>query len=210
MALAKRYKDFPKFSMWSILANSLSIHLTNILISSFFSVATLGFYSLVQRLLGMPASLIGNSIGQVFFQQATKEKQETGKAINTFNGTVKKLFIIGLPSFGIMFFIVEDLFTFVFGEAWRMAGVYAQIVVPLFFIRFISSTVSIIITSFEKQKLGLYINILLLTSAMIIFIVADTLNFNFIDFLYLFTIILSIEYFLFLLYYYKLSKGYLE
>ena len=101
----------------------------------------------------MPSSLIGNSISQVFFQEATKEKQQTGRAVKIFSSTVKKLIIIGLPCFGVLFFIVEDLFVIVFGEEWRIAGTYAKIVTPLFFIRFISSTLSIVMTSFEKQKI---------------------------------------------------------
>lgn len=186
IALAKRYKDFPKYSMWAILANTLSQNLTNILISTFYSVATLGFYSLVERVLGMPSSLIGNSIGQVFFQQATKEKQQTGKAIKTFNSTVKKVIIIGLPSFGLLFFTVEDLFVFVFGEEWKIAGTYAQIVIPLFFIRFIVATVMIIDTIFEKQKFYLLSQIffLLMTVAIILIFRLDSFEF----FLKVFTI----------------------
>jgi O-antigen/teichoic acid export membrane protein len=194
IALAKRYKDFPKFSMWAILANTLSTHLTNILISAFFSVATLGFYSLVQRLLGMPSSLIGNSIGQVFFQEAPKEKQQTGKAINTFNSTVKKLLIIGVPSFGILFFIVEYLFALVFGEEWRIAGVYAQIVVPLFFIRFIVATVSNTNNIFELQKVALIWQIILLLLSIGCLYISNLYLFDFKSFLVLLVTISTIHY----------------
>lgn len=203
IALSKRYQNFPKFSMPAVLANSLSQHLTNILISAFYSVATLGFYSLVQRVLGMPSTLIGNSIGQVFLEQATKEKQQAGKAIKTFNHTVEKLLLIGIPSFGVLFFLVEELFAIIFGEEWRVAGQYAQIIIPLFFIRFVSSTVSGIMTVFEKQKHELIINLcLMLTSMISIFIFHD-----FVLFLYFFTITMSLNYLIFLAYYYKLSKG---
>ena len=207
IALGRRYIDFPKFSMWAILANTLSTHLTNILISSFFSVATLGFYSLVQRLLGMPSSLIGNSIGQVFFQEATKEKQETGKAIKTFNNTVKKLLIIGIPSFGILFFIVEDLFAFVFGEEWRVAGVYAQIAVPLFFIRFIVSPVSTLISVFNKQKYELFLNVVLILSSLIIFFIPAIFNFKFTYYLYIYMLVITVEYCIFFYLCFKWSKG---
>jgi len=207
VAQAKRYKDFPKFSLWAVLANTLSGSLINILISSFFSLATLGFYSLVQRVLGLPTTLIGGSIGQVFFQQVTKEKQETGKATNSFNSTVKKLFIIGIPIFGILFFLVEHLFAFVFGEEWRIAGVYAQILIPFVFIKFVSSTVSTINTVFEKQKIGLYINILLLLTSITILYSSRLFNLDFSNFLFTLSLVLSLEYALFLLYYYKLSKG---
>jgi len=79
IVLAKRYKDFPKFSMWATLANILSLHLTNILISSFYSIATLGFYSLVQRVLGMPSALIASSIGQVFSNKPQKKNIKQGR-----------------------------------------------------------------------------------------------------------------------------------
>ena len=150
LQVAKRYKEFPKFSIAGALANKATGNLTNILISIFYNVSTLGFYSLVQRVLGVPSVLIGNSIGQVFFEEASKEKQLTGKAVKVFKSTVKKLFIIGAPSFGILFFIVEDLFAFVFGEEWRVAGGYARIMIPVFFIGFIVSTVSIVDSIFEK------------------------------------------------------------
>lgn len=207
IALAKKYKDFPKFSMWAALANTLSQSLTNILISLFFSVATLGFYSLVLRVLSIPSALIGGSIGQVFFQEATKEKQSTGVAAKTFNSTVKKLLLIGLPSFGILFLIVEDLFAIVFGEEWRVAGEYAQIVIPLFLIRFIVSPVSVINMVFEKQKAGLYINLFLLGGMLFTFGIADYLQLPFHIFLHIFAILLSIEYIIFFVYYFKLSRG---
>ncbi len=207
IALAKRYKDFPRFSMWAVLANTLSQNLTNILISSFYSVATLGFYSLVQRVLGMPSSLIGSSIGQVFFQQAIKEKQETGKAIKTFNSTIKKLIIIGLPSFGILFFITEYLFAFVFGEEWRIAGTYAQIVVPLFFFRFVVSTVSLLNSVFEKNLNGLYIQIILLSTMVILFCFSRIYQIHFELFLKLMTISLVLEFFALYGYLLYLSKG---
>jgi O-antigen/teichoic acid export membrane protein len=207
IALAKRYKDFPKFSMWAGLLNSLSLNLTNILMSTFYSVATLGFYSLVQRVLGMPTSLIGGSIGQVFFQQATKEKQKTGKAINTFNSTVKKLLIIGLPSFGILFFIVEDLFAFVFGEEWRIAGVYAQIVVPLFFIRFIIGTISIMNMVFLKNKNGLIFQFCLLLVSLLSLMFSAQFNLEFTTFLYMLTYSSCFVYVGFGIYLNQLKKG---
>ena len=159
---------------------------------------------MVQRVLGMPSALIGGSIGQVFFQEATKEKQRTGQAINSYLSTLKKLIMLGVPSFGVLFFIVEDLFALVFGEEWRIAGTYAQIVVPLFFIRFISSSLSRTVIVFEKQRSELIINLFLISTSMLLISFFN----NFIQFLYFYTIFMSLNYLLFLLYYHKLSKGY--
>ena len=192
IALAKKYRDFPKFALPSNLANTLSQHLTTILISSFYSVATLGFYSLVQRVLGMPSALVGNAIGQVFFQEATEERQRTGTIIKTFNATVKKLIIIALPSFTLLFFIVESLFSFVFGEEWSVAGEYAKILIPYFFISFISSTLSSTYDIFGYLKLELWWQTSLFLGVISIMLISNRLEVDFKNLLIMIMIYTSI------------------
>ena len=175
---AKRFINFPKISMWGVLANTLSIQLTNMLISTFFNLSTLGFYSLVQKILGMPSTLIGGSIGQVYFQTATKEKQQTGKTITIFMHTLKKLLIIALSVYGLLYFIVEDLFAIVFGEEWRIAGIYAQLILPLFFIRFVYASVSTTYSIFDKLHIELIWQITLLFGIIaIIYIFRNTIHY---------------------------------
>lgn len=205
--LADRYKDFPKFTLWATLANSLSQHLTSILISIVYGLTIIGHYSLVQRALGMPASLIGSSISKVFFQAATEEKKITGKSIKSFKKVVIKLFFIGLTAFGFLYFIIEDLFVFFFGEKWYDAGRYARVLLPFFFISFIASAVSPINIVFERQKMGLFINLLLLISSLAIVFLSYLNGLDFEVFLKVFTIVMSVEYFGFLMYYWFLSRG---
>jgi len=176
--MAKRYSDFPKFSVPAVLANKLTSHLSNIIVATIFSLSTLGFYSHVQRVLGLPSSLMGASISRVFFHEANNEKQNTGMAIKTFKKTILKLLFIGIPIFGLLYFIVEDLFAFMFGETWRIAGEYAKIVIPLFFVKFVVSSVSSIDTIMEKQKLDLLFNIVLLFISLIVIVVSSNYSFN--------------------------------
>ena len=208
IALARKYKDFPKFSLWAILANTLSMHLTNILISTFYNVATLGFYSLVQRVLGVPTALIASSIAQVFFQQATKEKQETGKIVNTFNLTIKKLFILSVPIFLFLFLIIKDLFVFIFGENWAIAGVYAEIVIPIYFVRFIVSTFTLVPIIYNNTKIDLFFQIGLLVLYIIILIVGYNIGFTFINILYILTFFVCLYYLLYLYILNKIKNGY--
>jgi O-antigen/teichoic acid export membrane protein len=206
IALARRYKDFPKFSMWAVLANSLSHNLTNILISTIFSIATLGYYSLVQRMLAMPSSLIGSSISQVYFRTAKEEKEKYNKATDTFNSTLKKLIIISV-SFIILYFIVEDLFAFIFGEEWRIAGNYAKILIPFYMINFISSPLAITMSLFEKQKEALVINLILIFTSIGTILFAKYLHIGFENFLYFSSTLMFFEYLLFIVYYKKVVKG---
>ena len=207
LALAKRYKDFPKFSMPAALANALSYHLTNILISSFYTILNLGFYSLTQKVLGIPSALIGNSIGQVYFQQATIERQDVGHAINSFKTTLKKLFLISCSFFLILFFVVEDLFALVFGEEWRVAGIYTKILIPMFCVSFISAPLSITMTVFEKQINSLMVNMILIVSSMGVILLCYYTHSSFENFLKVFSTIMSINYLIFIFYYQRIAEG---
>ena len=86
-----------------------------------------------------------------------------------------------------------------------MAGKYAKILLPLFFIRFVSSSLSSTNVIFEKQKIGLYINLILLISSTGLLLYSHFLGFEFEKFLYYFSILLSLEYLSFLIYYRQLA-----
>ena len=194
IALAKRYKDFPKFSLLAILAYTLSQHLTDILISSFYGIAVLGYYALIQRVLTMPALLIGASIGQVFYQTAVEEKIKTGTAMNSLYTTLKKLIFIAFPTFLVLYFIIEDIFAIVFGEHWRVAGEYAKILVPFYFIRFIVSPLSLMNQVNMKNKLSMWwqIGLLFLHLSIILFCKETKVDFS--VYLNIVTLVISIYY----------------
>jgi O-antigen/teichoic acid export membrane protein len=164
----KRYKKFPLYSLPGALLNVGSGNLLSLVLPSIFSLSTLGFYSLAQRALGAPSALIGSSIAQVFFQHATEEKNKTGNIINTFDATVKKLFFISLPIFGFIFFTVEEIFAFAFGEIWREAGIYAKILTPMFAVNFIVSALTLTDTIMEKQQYYMYFNFFLFLNTLLI------------------------------------------
>ncbi|MDB0612961.1 oligosaccharide flippase family protein [Tenacibaculum maritimum] len=151
-----KYQRFPKYSLGAIFANTVSQHYGSILISSFYSVSTLGFYSLSQRVLGIPSAFIGKSVSQVYFEEAVREKKIRGNAFRAFRSTVKKNFIIGICFFFPFYFIVEELFLWVFGVDWIEAGGYTKILIPFFFIRFVVAPVTVTNSVFEKQDLSLY------------------------------------------------------
>jgi len=203
---AKRYARFPKFTLPASFSNIMAIELTNILISKIFNIATLGFYSLANRVLNVPSSFIGQSISQVYYQEAADEKKKTGKAIKTFKSMVFKLFVVGFPFFFIIFFISEWLFTFVFGVTWASAGTFAKIITPLLFIRFLVSPVSVSLSIFEKQHVSLIWQIGLLIITLSIIGVSLVLKISFIYFLYTYVVILSFYYLILLGILFKLVR----
>jgi len=197
--MALRHISFPKYSLWAGLANTSSFHITSILISNIYSLTHLGFYSLMQRALDIPASLIGSAIGQVFYQEAREEKQLTGSTKRSFSKTLKKLFLIGLLIFSMLYWVVEDVFAFVFGEEWRVAGIYAQILIPLVFVRFFVSPLIMMNVIYEKNRVDMYWQFSLLLLQVGLIIVASLLDLGFEEYLHLMVLIISLHYLLILM-----------
>jgi O-antigen/teichoic acid export membrane protein len=108
--------------------------------------------------------------------------------------TLKKLTLICIPVFLILYIIVEPAFAFIFGEEWRASGIYARILIPLAAIRFISSTLSVNFIVYQKQKILLLFNISLLIFIIVIFLISKINNFNMETFLVLYTFLVSVIY----------------
>jgi len=207
IALAKKYIDFLKFSTFSSASNSLSYNLFSILLSRVFSISILGFYSLIFRILTLPSTLIGSSISQVYFEESTRQKKLYGNNKNIFLATMKKLFIISALVYFPMYLYIKELVVFVFGSDWRISGEIAYILIPLMFIRFISSIMNSTLTTYEKQKSALLINLSLALMVIVLFLVTYINDFDIYTFFYMYMIVMSILYTLYLVYYYYLAKG---
>lgn len=197
----KRYINFPKYSMWAGLMNVCAYQIVNLLIGSYYGQIALGHYYLAQRVLLTPSVFVGTSISQVFFKKAVDEKNETGKTIQTFKNTLKKLLIISAPVFFITFLFVKPIFTLIFGKEWANAGLYAMILTPMYAVRFVSSVLSMVYIICEYQKIEIIINfIIILVSIVGIFIFYSMLSY-----LYFISVILCISYLAFIFIYRKLS-----
>lgn len=192
--LAIRYKNFPLFSSAGALANSASFNLLTFLISIFYSVSTLGFFSLASRMLAIPTGLISQSIGQVYFEAARTEYHITANAKETFKLTAKKLIFISLIIFLPLYFLTPTLFKFYFGDQWLLAGIYAQSIIPYIAVQFIVSPLQLTFEIFEKQKVLFFWQIGLLFISLFILLISSNLGITFLNFLNLYSLSLAVYY----------------
>ena len=165
--LAKRYIRFPQFLIFAHLLNALSRNSPSIFFNIFFTTTVAGFFLLIQRVIGAPISLIGGAIGDVFRQQASEAYAKNGECIKEYLSAFKKLFLISFVPFVIFWMVAPDLFGFVFGHKWAVAGEYAQLLTPMFFLQFITSPLSVMFLIAEKQKHDLVWQTLLLFSTFV-------------------------------------------
>jgi O-antigen/teichoic acid export membrane protein len=149
---AIRYRDFPKYLVASGLVEAGAGQVPIILFSSLFGAAALGYFSLAMRLVSLPMGLIAESIRDVFRQTASEHFASYGTCRPVFMQTCRRLLLLSVLPFSIILLFGPFLFAFVFGDQWRPSGAHAQIMVPMLFLRFVSSPLSSTFYIAEKQK----------------------------------------------------------
>lgn len=152
---AKKYRRFPKYLIFAHGFNTASAQILVVLLSALFGSAIAGLYMLTQRVLGAPISLVAGALGDVFRQEASHSYAHKGECLAIYRKTFKRLLLISVVPFLIFFFIAPELFSLIFGEEWRVAGEYAKILTPMFFLRFVTSPLSAMFVIAEKQRLDL-------------------------------------------------------
>lgn len=159
--LAVRYKEFPVFSSWSSLLNSLSTSLPAFMLASYFGMDIVGYYSLGDKILNLPLGIVSAAISKAFYPRIKASKTIEEKKYITLE-IFKRLFEIGLTPFLLLTVIAPELIAVVFGQSWRETGVYIQCLCTWYLLVFISSPLSNLYIIMEKQKQGLLVNLVML------------------------------------------------
>lgn len=159
--VAKKYKNFPKFLIVAHAFNTSSSQTPIILLNSLFTSVSAGYFMLTERILQAPISLVARAIGDVFRQEASYQYARTKECKKIYIVTLKRLILLSIIPFLLLFIFAEDIFIFAFGTEWGVAGEYARILTPMFFMRFITSPLSSMFTIAEAQKLDLIWQVML-------------------------------------------------
>ena len=165
---AIRYKNFPIYSSWSTLANTLSTQITPFLLAKYFSPTIVGYFSVANMVVFLPMSFIGTATSQVFFQKACEEKNREGNITNLVREIQQRLISLGMFPMLLLIVIGSDVFSVVLGAQWSVAGEFAGILAPWLLFVFIASPLSSIFLVLERQAVNLTFNLLILISRFIV------------------------------------------
>lgn len=124
--LAYRHKDFPYFRAPQVAINSLSQSLPILMLASFFGPAAAGFYSLGRTVMSVPTTLIGKSVGDVFYPRIAEAVHHKENLFSLILKATLALASVGFVPFVLVIAFGPWLFSFVFGAEWVTAGEYAR------------------------------------------------------------------------------------
>jgi O-antigen/teichoic acid export membrane protein len=155
-AVATRYRRFPLLSAGSSLLNTAGLQLPPILLLATYGPEAAGMYALTTRVVGAPLHLIGTSVSQVFTgEAAVTARQGAAGVMDLYTGTARRLALAAVPVAATLVFFGPSLFAWVFSEAWRTAGAFAQSLAPMFLLQTVASPLSQTLNVLERQDLQL-------------------------------------------------------
>ena len=125
-SVARKYRDFPLLRAPQQFLNSVAENAPVVILGALFGLPAAGFYALSRRVLALPASLVGRSVGDVFYPRFVRAVDQ-GEPLTPLLGRVSLyLAVLGLLPFGLVVVAAPDLFAIAFGDPWRTAGDYAR------------------------------------------------------------------------------------
>jgi lipopolysaccharide exporter len=203
--LFKKYKDIPLFNTLINFSNTLSNEIPVIMISRYFGLDFSGVYGLALKVGKAPLGVIEDSTSQVFFNKATETYNNEGNLYalikKTFYHLIKIGIIIFIPILAISFFLDT-----IFGKNWAEVGLYLRILSPWLFIAFLTAPITSLISIFNKQKVFLLLNTLLLVFRFFAFYIGNHVFKDIIVSLILFSVVGVIFNTFTLTYFIKTSK----
>jgi O-antigen/teichoic acid export membrane protein len=205
--LAGRYREFPKFGVWTGLLNNISQNVPIFLFGYYFSNEVVGFYGLANSVLKRPIMLISQSLTTVFLQKAA-ESYADGKDVNEWlKKTTFGLAVVGLLPFGILLFAGDDLFRIIFGKEWSESGYYVQILTPWLYMAFINPPSTQILIVKQKLRFTYYWNLLNIMIKTAVFYAGYIISPNARILLALFSITGVLTNIYYVMYAFKISKS---
>ena len=124
--LLKRYSDFPIYRAPQVLLNSVSLAAPTLMFAWAFGSAAAGYYTIAFALLTVPATLLGKSVGDVFYKEVVDRVEQKQTITALLNRTTRNLFLLGIFPFGFIALLGPSIFALLYGEEWKTSGEFAQ------------------------------------------------------------------------------------
>lgn len=157
-------RNFPYFSAPMAFLNAISVDILIYVLNLFYSTSLVGFYSNANKVINYPLSLISQSFTSVFYQKMTETNKKLKLYLISFfsNFVLATLAMIPIVLWG------EEIFAFVLGKEWEVAGSIAKYLAPLTIAGFAMRSVSNIFSLTRRNGTLLLWQILYLSITFIV------------------------------------------
>lgn len=207
-SLIFKYKNFSIYTMPNDFLNTFSRQLPFFILPKFFSLDLVGIYTLANKLVFAPVTLVGYSYGQVFFQRLSRIYNFNAKKIFFFfKKNLFWLLTISVPVF-LIFFILTPYFTSYFTDSkWASLSQIIRLLFPWAFFLFISTPLTFLFIVLNKQKNFLIYETILFSGRLGVLLICGYFSLSFFNFVFCFSIFGACMNTLLLFYMFFMAKG---
>ncbi len=152
----RQNKKYIKYQMPASIALTLRTELPNLLISSLFGNTLLGYFSISQKLLTIPVTFLGQSLGKIFYQKTAEMRRRDENISRFVEKTVNRGMVIAIIPMTLFAAFGDALVVMYFGTEYAVAGVICRIIVYRSLFNFISSTTQGLDIVIDKQQYVLF------------------------------------------------------
>ncbi len=153
--VAVRYKKFPQFSTWDVVANKGALLLPLTVLTHSYGATVGGFFALARNVYNIPLSVVSEPASRVFFVQA-KEMFTTEQSMSQLSRKwILPLIVGGCFILGAIALVGPHVFGLIFGGDWQEAGKYLWALLPITMARFAVVPIMPILNVVERQDINL-------------------------------------------------------
>jgi O-antigen/teichoic acid export membrane protein len=143
LAFLGRYRDLPRYALPGSLANAAGAAITPIYVFSTFGAASAGQYSLLDRTLALPVSMVVAAVSQVFAARFSEFHRNSDRdGLNLFRKLVAGSALLAVFGGLVGWLFAEELFILLFGREWAIAANLARVMLVAYAVSFVAGTVN--------------------------------------------------------------------
>ena len=152
--LLVEYIRFPRYSLLPTLLNSAGLLLPAIMFIRLFGKDQTGYFDLCLQVLGVPVMFVINSLSVVINEKLSAAFRQREKVLGAVLRIFRNIALAGILYFVVFVLFSPWIFALFFGEKYRIAGIYAQVLAFTFALRIVVLPFTVTFAALDRIKEG--------------------------------------------------------
>lgn len=169
--IACRYRAFPIYNSTTSMLDGITLAMPVFFLSTYYSESIVGYYGLMNRVAMLPIDFLSGAISQVNLKKVADLVNHKKPVWPYLKRLTIFLFLTVSPLMIVFMLYAPDIFEYIFGLQWRLAGEYLQILMPAIALKFVVSTISTTFGATGNNRLSALWKIIAFIVTLLVFLV---------------------------------------
>lgn len=151
-AAARKFRNFPLYTMPKDFINSLSYNLPFLWLALYFDKAEVGLFSMALTFTFRPINIFNTVFEKLLYVRVAEKVRAHQSIRGDIRSFVLYLNAVALPLFVVAFFFGGDIFGFLFGSRWSDSEYYIRCLLPWVYLSLTSASLVFLSNVFSRQR----------------------------------------------------------